>query len=481
MLFNSIHFVVFFPLVVLFFFILPHRFRWFLLLTASYYFYMCWKPVYILLIVLSTLIDYLAALGMHSYRAKKPRILFLTISIVCNLSLLFVFKYFGFFNEALQDVLSLFSISYEGPAVRWLLPVGISFYTFQSMSYTIDVFRGERDPERHFGRFALYVAFFPQLVAGPIERSTRLLAQFEKHQTLDVQRIISGLQLMLWGFFKKLVIADRLAVYVDAAYNDPSQYAGAPILLATYFFAFQIYCDFSGYSDIARGAARVFGIQLMVNFNRPYFAQSIGDFWRRWHISLSTWFRDYLYVPLGGNRVSPNRWRANIVVVFVLSGIWHGANWTFLVWGALHAFYLILGVATSDLRNRLAMWTGYAGLPRVRALVAGLTTFHLVLLSWVMFRAQSLHDAAMILGGFLDRLFTTIPAVLRLYAGSEFGFTLLSLAFLMFVEAISRGRTYSEWYRALPLPCRWAMTYLLLFGILLFGVFNETEFYYFQF
>ncbi|CAN5908465.1 hypothetical protein BH23GEM7_BH23GEM7_20090 [soil metagenome] len=352
MLFNSLQFLFFFPVVVALYFATPHRFRWTLLLAASYYFYACWKPEYLLLIIASTLVDYGAALGMGAAATQARRKAFLALSLGSNLGLLFAFKYFNFFNESARALFDQFNLFYGVPAFDVLLPVGISFYTFQTLSYTIDVYRGQREPERHLGIFALYVSFFPQLVAGPIERSTRLLPQFfEKHE-FSADRVSSGLRLILWGFFKKIVIADRLAIYVNEVYGNPAGFDGPTLLLATYFFAFQIYCDFSAYSDIAIGAARVMGFELMQNFRRPYFARSIHEFWQRWHISLSTWFRDYVYIPLGGNRVPFWRWYVNLFAVFLVSGLWHGANWTFVVWGGLHGFYLVFSLMTRNVRDR---------------------------------------------------------------------------------------------------------------------------------
>jgi alginate O-acetyltransferase complex protein AlgI len=351
-LFNSIEFLLFFPVVVAIYFATPQRYRWALLLAASYYFYASWKPEYLLLIIASTLVDYGCGLRMGSIAGKARRKKWLLVSLTSNLGLLFAFKYFNFFNESARAVFDRFNIFYDVPAFDLLLPVGISFYTFQTLSYSIDVYRGRQRPERHLGIFALYVSFFPQLVAGPIERSTHLLPQFFQPHRFEYDRVTSGLRLVLWGFFKKVVVADRLALYVNAVYNDPSAHTGPTILLATYFFAFQIYCDFSGYSDIAIGTARVMGYDLMQNFRRPYFARSISEFWSRWHISLSTWFRDYLYIPLGGNRVPRWRWYVNLFAVFLISGLWHGANWTFVVWGALHGTYLIVGLVTSDARER---------------------------------------------------------------------------------------------------------------------------------
>ncbi|MCB0064655.1 MAG: MBOAT family protein, partial [Caldilineaceae bacterium] len=336
MLFNSLQFIIFFPAVVTIYFLLPHRYRWLLLLAASYYFYAAWQIEYTLLIFISTAVDYAMAHLMAQSEKLWHRRAYLGVSLLVNLGLLFGFKYFNFFNESVRATLNLFNIFYNVPAFQVLLPVGISFYTFQTLSYTIDVYRGKLAPERHFGRFALYVAFFPQLVAGPIERATHLLPQFHQPMTFNQTRIASGLRLLLWGMFKKVVIADRLALYVNQVYDHPGDHGALTLLIASYFFAFQIYCDFSGYSDIAIGAARVMGFDLMENFRQPYMARSIAGFWRRWHISLSTWFRDYLYIPLGGNRVARWRWYSNLFLVFLVSGLWHGAAWHFVIWGALH-------------------------------------------------------------------------------------------------------------------------------------------------
>ncbi|HOD52534.1 MAG TPA: MBOAT family O-acyltransferase, partial [Candidatus Hydrogenedentes bacterium] len=344
MLFNSLQFVVFFPIVVMVYFALPFRFRWAFLLAASYYFYGCWRANYLVLLFASTILDYVAGLGIGSTNNPRVRTLFLLMSLIGNFGMLFTFKYFNFFTSNFEFLFDFYRI--PKPALQVLLPVGISFYTFQTLSYTIDVYRGEQKPERHFGYFALYVTFFPQLVAGPIERSTRLLPQFFVKHDFDYERLRSGLLIMMVGFFKKLVIADRLSIYVDEVYNNPGKYHGLPVIAATYFFAFQIFCDFAGYSDIAIGSARIMGFELMQNFRRPYFATSISDFWRRWHISLSTWMRDYLYVALGGNRVSKLKWYRNLILTFVLSGLWHGAAWTFVIWGFFHGACLVTSILT---------------------------------------------------------------------------------------------------------------------------------------
>ena len=298
MLFNSLQFLVFFPIVAALYFATPDRFRWLLLLIASYYFYMCWRPVYVLLIVASTLIDYFVALKMGGCATKPERRKYLWLSLIGNLGLLFTFKYANFASQSLHDILGFADVRYDVPMLDLLLPIGISFYTFQTLSYTIDIYRGQRKPERHLGKFAVYVAFFPQLVAGPIERAKTLLPQFGEIHRFEYERAKRGLTLILWGFFKKLVVADQVAIYVDAVYGNPADSSGLSLLVGSYLFAFQIYCDFSGYSDIAVGTSRVLGFRLTENFRRPLLARSIGEFWERWHISLSTWFRDYVFMPL---------------------------------------------------------------------------------------------------------------------------------------------------------------------------------------
>ena len=341
MLFNSLQFIVFFPIVVAAYFALNAKYRWILLLLASYYFYMCWSYKYIVLIMISTVVDYVAGILMYKLEKQRARKLLLLASLTTNLGLLFFFKYFNFFGDSINFVFERFNIFARVPAYEYLLPVGISFYTFQTLSYTIDIYRRKQKPEYHFGRFALFVSFFPQLVAGPIERSVNLIPQFRQDFKFEYERVKEGILLMVWGFFKKVVIADRLAEYVNLVYNNPADFAGLQNVIATFFFSFQIYCDFSGYSDIAIGSALIMGYRLMTNFRRPYFAASIGEFWHRWHISLSTWFRDYVYISLGGNRVVKWRYYYNLFITFLVSGLWHGAEWTFVIWGAIHGFYTV--------------------------------------------------------------------------------------------------------------------------------------------
>jgi len=473
MTFNSMLFAVFFAVVVPVYFLTPPRLRWCLLLPASYFFYMCWRPEYGVLILITTTVDYLCALRIA--RSDRPRIrkLLLTVSVVADLGMLFSFKYFNFVTDSLRSVGLYFDVPIEIPHLNVLLPVGISFYTFQSMSYTIDVYRGQMQPERHFGLYALYVSFFPQLVAGPIERGTHLLPQFRQTFTFDPARVWSGLQLMGWGLFKKVVIADRLAIYVNSVYNNVPEHTGPSYVLATYFFAFQIYCDFSGYSDIAIGAARVMGFDLMQNFRRPYFATTIVDFWRRWHISLSTWLRDYLYIPLGGNRMGVRRMYVNLMITMLLGGIWHGAAWTFVIWGALQGIMLCLSKLTLPARDRLI---GRLRLPAglVHA-IRVFVTFHLVCLSWVFFRSNTVQDSFHILTHLTTgwpRPFLDVPTM---------AYGLLGLVVLLAVQLLQTRGLVQETLARQVLPVRWGVCAFILFAIVLLGVDGKTQFIYFQF
>ncbi len=348
MTFTSPEFVIFFSAFVPLYFATAHRYRWVLLLLASYFFYAYGSGIYVVLILFSTLVDYTSARAMGVTTNPRRKKLLLAASLTVNLGTLFIFKYFNFFNQSFAALAEVLSVGYPIGALSVLLPVGISFYTFQSMAYTIDVYRGAIEPEKHLGIMATFVAFFPQLVAGPIERAQHMLPQFRRRVQFDTERTVAGLRLILWGAFKKIVIADRLAIYVNTVYNAPERHSGLPLLIATVFFAFQIYSDFSAYTDIAIGSAKILGFDLMENFRQPYFSKSAREFWARWHISLSTWFRDYLYIPLGGNRVPFPRYLLNLMIVFVVSGLWHGASWTFVIWGALHGIYIVV---EATLRN----------------------------------------------------------------------------------------------------------------------------------
>lgn len=397
MLFNSVHFLAFFPVVTAIYFLAPHRWRWAWLLAASCYFYMAFIPAYVLILFFLILVDFIAGLAIDGSGGRKRK-LYLILSLGANASILAFFKYYNFAIENIVALTRATSIPFAPRTLDIILPIGLSFHTFQSMSYTIEVYLGRQRAERHLGIYALYVLFWPQLVAGPIERPQNLLHQFREPRSFDVMRVHDGFELMLIGFGKKVLVADTLATTVNLVYGAPERHSGLALVLATYFFAFQIYCDFSGYSDIARGAARVMGFELMVNFDRPYIATSVSEFWRRWHISLSTWFRDYLYIPLGGSRASRARSAFNLVVVFLVSGLWHGANWTFLCWGAIHGVVL----AASHLAGR-GNWKERAPSTLFARAWRTLATFHIVLLSWVFFRADSVSQAWYVLGHFWSR------------------------------------------------------------------------------
>lgn len=483
MLFNSIHFLIFFPIVVWLYFSISHKYRWILLLISSYYFYMSWKAEYIVLIIISTLIDYLAAQKIHQSDNIKIKRILLGLSLATNLGLLFTFKYFNFFSDSIRLFLNSIAIPMNPITLQVLLPVGISFYTFQTLSYTIDVYRGKIKPEKHLGIFAVYVSFFPQLVAGPIERAKNLLPQFYKEQKFEYKRVTDGLKLMLWGFFKKIVIADRLSIVVDTIYNNPTAYSSIPLIMGTIFFAFQIFCDFSGYSDIAIGASKVLGFKLMMNFKRPYFSRTISEFWKRWHISLSSWFKDYLYIPLGGNRVSIPRWYLNMFIVFLVSGLWHGANWTFVIWGALHGIYLIIEQITRKHKKRLAKTIGLTKHKYIYRSLDILKTFILVNIGWIFFRANTVSDAFLI----IKNIFTNFSLnIYKINLGGIGGLNgiILCVALILFMELVHMTQSRMPilfTLNKLPKWVRWSIYYIIIYLIFFIGKFGKQEFIYFQF
>jgi alginate O-acetyltransferase complex protein AlgI len=469
MLFNSFEFLFFFAFVTSAYFALPHRWRWLLLLVASCAFYMRFVPVYILILLATIVVDYFAGIWIEDATDPSRKRHFVVLSAVSVCVILFVFKYFNFVNENLAGLARALDWNYPIAALQLVLPIGLSFHTFQSLSYVLEVSRGKQKAERHFGIYSLYVMYFPQLVAGPIERPQNLLHQFKEEKHFDLTRLRDGFALLLWGLFKKVVVADSLAIYVDAVYNSSARHSGPSLLLATYFFAVQIYCDFSGYSDMARGISRVYGIELMKNFETPYFSRSIAEFWSRWHISLSTWFRDYVYVPLGGNRVSASRIAFNVAAVFVLSGFWHGAKWTFVVWGALNGAYLIVARFRSTSREGGQRVGG-----GVRRVIDVLVTFHLVLLSWVFFRAESLRAAIAILRKiFTDRGSLFLDPIL-VQCG-------LAIVLLFVLDFFNRKTGLLENLGKHSLRVRLSLATLLIFAIVLFGVDRGTQFIYFQF
>ena len=397
MLFNSLGFLIFFPVCVLVYYAIPKRYQYIWLLAASYYFYMKWNPAYLLLLLFSTAVTYTGGRLIEKAGSKPVTIrddyrkMCVAASFILNLSVLFIFKYLNMTFDLCERLMSLFGSGAELGRSSLLLPVGISFYTFQALSYTMDVYRGEIKAEKNFLRYALFVSFFPQLVAGPIERSKNLLPQVRQEHSFDYERARDGLYLMLWGYFMKVVVADRIAIAVDSVYDNYTANNGIMMITATVLFAFQIYCDFAGYSTIAIGAAKILGFRLMENFESPYLSASSGEFWRRWHISLSSWFRDYLYIPLGGNRKGKARKYINIMIVFLVSGLWHGAAWHFVVWGGLCGLYQVIGDCLKGSRDKVCESIKLKG--RIRKVFAVVFTFILTDFAWLFFRAKSLKVA----------------------------------------------------------------------------------------
>lgn len=490
MLFNSLDFLIFFPIVTIAYFLIPHKVRYLWLLGASYYFYMCWNPQYALLMLLSTVLTYIG--GGVIARTENPTVRKAAVGLnfAVNLLILFFFKYFFFTVDNINAILSLFDISPITPKFDVILPVGISFYTFQALSYTMDVYRGEVKHEKNFFRYALFVSFFPQLVAGPIERSKNLLHQLKEKHRFSYDRMVSGLLLMLWGFFQKLVIADRAAILVDTVYNSPDAFSGFHFAIATVLFAVQIYCDFASYTTIARGAARVLGINLIENFNVPYFARSVADFWSRWHLSLTNWFRDYLYIPLGGNRKGKVRKYFNILVVFFASGLWHGANWTYVLWGLYHGIWRILGDVTRNLRLKLCALFHIDREKRYYPVLQIILTFSLVCVSWILFRAQSADEAIQI----LHKIFCDFHPELFFGGGfAQMGLSVPDLTVLggatlvlLIADTLKYNKTGAN---AMILNAniilRFALVLALLFATLVFGIYGAgyeaAQFIYFQF
>ena len=471
MLFNSLAFLLFFPLVTIGYWVLPGRYRNAMLLVASYYFYMSWKPVYALLILFSTLTTWFCGIKMGADQRRNKR--WLTLCLVVNLAILFSFKYLNFAAGIITDVLQFTGLGLSVPEFDILLPVGISFYTFQAIGYTIDVYRGNIAAERHLGTYALFVSFFPQLVAGPIERASNLLPQFHARHAFDGNTVTEGLRLMVWGYFMKLCIAENVAPYVDAVFNNLPNHNGTSVWLATLFFTFQIFCDFGGYSLIAIGAARCMGFTLMQNFKRPYLSPSVKEFWHRWHISLSSWFGEYVYIPLGGSRCSEARHQRNLLVTMLVSGLWHGANWTFVCWGGLHGLLLSL----YSLKRKFLPWATLGTSAAARTVNVAIT-FVLAMLCWVFFRANTMHDALLA----FNKMFTQ-PGLL--FNGE--GKPALLMAALMIALLIAKElKDELGWHRLDLMHSRrsWlaiASTAAMVIVILLCGNFSGGQFIYFQF
>lgn len=494
MLFNSIDFLIFFPIVVLIYLIVPRKLKYIWLLIASYYFYMSWNAKYVILILFSTLITYFSGILIE----KAPRIgqkkLVVAVSFLANLSVLGFFKYFDFFLHNLNKILAMAHIRLIDNPFSFLLPVGISFYTFQALSYTMDVYRGKAAPEKNLLKYALFVSFFPQLVAGPIEKTENLLRQIQesgKRKMVSFDKFVSGFALMLWGLFMKMVIADRISIFVDGVFSRLYMAGTVETILAAVAFAIQIYGDFAGYSAVALGAARIMGFELTENFNAPYFADSIGDFWRRWHISLSTWFRDYLYIPLGGNRKGKIRKYCNLMITFAISGLWHGAAWTFILWGGIHGLYQVIGDLLKPVKEKLI------DLLKVKTNVFSyklgkiLTTFVLVDFAWIFFRAESMEQIRF----FFNRMFTRFnPWVLfdeSLFCYGidrrEWGILAAALLTLFVVDLLryKKNRNFGDLLVKQNLWFQYVVLFLLIASIFVYGEygidFDSRQFIYFQF
>ncbi|QQS50693.1 MAG: MBOAT family protein [Bacteroidota bacterium] len=477
MLFNSISFLYFFPIVVIFFYLLNPLPRRYFLLAASLYFYMCWKAEYIVLILFTMYINYYAAIQLAKTQNPKVRKRYLLLGVLPSFALLFVFKYLNFVGDSVRSVFEAMNILIDIPYYNLLLPVGISFFTFQTLSYTFDVYKGHTPVEKSFSTFALFVSFFPQLVAGPIERSNHLLPGLKKDVVFNIDNFAVGFRIMLIGFFKKIVVADRLSIYVNTVYNNAEHHNGLTYIVATIFFSFQIYCDFSGYSDIAIGSARMMGIDLMQNFRRPYFAKNIKEFWSRWHISLSTWFRDYVYVPLGGNRVKYWRWVYNIMITFLLSGLWHGASWTFVIWGGIHGFFSLasVGFRPNTTKKKNALFSK----PLV---VFGMIVINyiIVLLAWVFFRANSFDDAILI----LTEMFRLSGDTLYMGGADpeNFFYGVLAILMLLVIDGVQEySITKLQFFRSRKTVVRYLAYATIIAIIMMLGVFDSSQFIYFQF
>ena len=501
MSFFGIEFILFFILVVVLSYILPRSIRCLFLLLSGYFFYGISQPAYLLLLFAATIIDYFIAIKIGRQRGTGKQKLYLLTGLVLSVGLLLFFRYYNFFNDTIRSLFTGLNIPYPIPSLKILLPIGISYYLFKKISYIADVYRGHIEPERNFIHLALYVSFFPEIVAGPIDRAAALLPQFIKNISVDFTRISEGLQLILWGCFKKLVIADRLGLLVHAVYDQPLQHRGVVIALATLFFSFQIYCDFSGYSDIAIGIGRVLGFKLTDNFKQPYLAESISGFWKRWHISLSTWLRDYLFLPISyalmrkidQSKVAVKRadkWAyvGSVLCTMLLCGLWHGANWTFVAWGLVHGFFLAFAFVTKRVRIRMVRISGLKKLPRLHKGIKIAVTFLLVSFSWLLFRANSMADTLTL----IVRLCST-PVMQYRQAGGEslllgisqvdFIAALIALVFLMMVEYILEKKNIPVYHllRGRPAWQRWAIYYLIIFAILLFGIYEQKMFIYGQF
>lgn len=493
MLFNSVSFLIFLPIVfILYWFLINKKLRNqnLLILIASYVFYGLWDWRFLSLIVFSSFVDYFIGIKMEEVPEQKSKKLLMLLSIIINLGLLGFFKYYNFFVDSFVDLFGLIGITLNRGTLTILLPVGISFYTFQTLSYSIDIYRNKLKPTKDIVAFFAFVAFFPQLVAGPIERAVDLLPQFFKQRKFEYEFAISGLRLIVWGLFKKVVIADNLSKYVELIYGSPNDYYGVSVIIATVLFTFQLYCDFSGYSDIAIGVAKLFGFRLMTNFRTPFFSTTIKEFWTRWHISLSTWFKDYVYIPLGGNKTSWRKWAFILFLTFLISGLWHGAKWTFVVWGALNGIYLIVGSITERIRNNINKKLGFSNHPKFLKSIQMIITFSLFAFSLMIFRANNGKDAIILIKHLPQQIINQCSSVANfripfqeLFSSSyEFISLLLSFSIFCVVEIVIRNKGIDGVMRNRPRYVRNLIYYFFIIWLLFFGMLGEPqEFVYFQF
>ncbi len=484
MLFNSFEFLLFFPIVTLIYFLLPHKLRWFHLLVASCVFYMAFIPVYILILFLTIIIDYAAGIMIENAEGSRRKA-FLGLSIVANIGVLGFFKYYNFFIENLNELFHMTHVNSNLSLLHFILPIGLSFHTFQAMSYTIEVYRGNQKAERHFGIYSLYVMFYPQLVAGPIERPQNMLHQFYEKHEFEYDNAVAGLRMMIWGLFKKAVIADRLAMVTDPIFNNPKEYDSITLMIGVVFFAFRIYCDFSGYSNIALGSARVMGFKLMTNFNRPYNAKSISEFWRKWHISLSTWFNDYLYTPLAVSLRNMGIYAVVVasIVTFLVSGLWHGAAWHYIVWGGLHGVAIAYEVLTRKTRKKI-----FKKLPKeIADLVGMFFTFAYVCFTYIFFAANNMKDAVYI----VSRIPHAFVEAINIAMGkgglhlpvspAKLLMCIAAIGAMEVVHIIQNKRSLNILLEQQPRILRWGIYYAFIFAILYMGVFQNRQFIYFQF
>jgi D-alanyl-lipoteichoic acid acyltransferase DltB (MBOAT superfamily) len=482
MLFNSIDFAIFLPIVFILYWFLTNKnlkLQNLLIVVASYLFYGWWDYRFLLLILFSTIVDYSVGIGLLKQENKTKRKILLGTSILVNLGFLGFFKYYNFFLDNFITAFSFFGTEIKANSLNIILPVGISFYTFQTLSYSIDVYKRKLEPTKDFIAFSAFVSFFPQLVAGPIERARNLLPQFYKKRTFDYSKAVDGMRQILWGLFKKIVIADNCAVFADQIFNNSHDYSGSTLVLGAIFFAFQIYGDFSGYSDIAIGTARLFGFNLMQNFAFPYFSRDIAEFWRRWHISLSTWFRDYLYIPLGGSRGTNYFKIRNVFIIFLVSGFWHGANWTFIVWGGLNALYFLPIMLLNKNKINTDVVAQGKHLPSVREVLSITLTFSLTTIAWIFFRAEDIHHAISYLSDIIHPSILTLPELIT--PKLEMIYTILCVFILVLFEWMNRDKIHALDIANYNKSNRWVLYLIIIIMIITFGSFNQNSFIYFQF